>query len=50
MARPIGSKSKAKILIAVEKLIANKGINSISLRDIAAETKLSPGTLLHDQR
>jgi AcrR family transcriptional regulator len=47
MARPIGSKSKAKILIAVEKLIANKGINSISLRDIAAETKLSPGTLYY---
>ena len=47
MARPIGSKSKAKILQAVEQLIATRGINSFSLRDIASETNLSPGTLYY---
>ncbi len=47
MGRPLGSKSKQKILEAVERLIAQKGINHISLRDIANETHLSPGTLFY---
>jgi len=45
MARPIGSASKAKILSAVERLIATSGINRFSLRDVAREAKLSLGTI-----
>ena len=47
MARPIGSTSKEKIIVAVERLIANDGINRISLRDIANEAHLSLGTLFY---
>ncbi len=47
MGRPLGYINKTTILEAVGRLIATRGINQVSLRDIAKETKLSPGTLYY---
>ncbi len=47
MARPIGSRSKEKILSAVEKLIAVKGVKNISIADIASASGLSQGTIYY---
>ncbi|NCA95011.1 MAG: TetR/AcrR family transcriptional regulator [Epsilonproteobacteria bacterium] len=47
MARPKGSKSKERIIAAVEDLIAAKGVKNFSLRDVAIKAKLSPGTIYY---
>ena len=47
MARPNGSRSKGKILSAVEKLIAVKGVKNISIADIASASELSQGTIYY---
>ena len=47
MARPIGSRSKEKILSAVEKLLAVKGVKNISIADIASASGLSQGTIYY---
>lgn len=47
MARPKGSKSKERIIAAVEDLIATKGVKNFSLRDVALKASLSPGTIYY---
>ena len=47
MARPKSSTKKKEIIKSVEKLIANKGVNEISLQDIASECGISKGTLYY---
>lgn len=52
--RPIGdnnmaedNKTRDKIILAVEELIASKGVNSFSLRDIAKYLNISTGSLYY---
>lgn len=52
--RPIGdnnmaedNKTRDKIILAVEELIASKGVNSFSLRDIAKYLDISTGSLYY---
>lgn len=52
--RPIGdnnmaedNKTRNKIILAVEELIASKGVNSFSLRDIAKYLNISTGSLYY---
>lgn len=47
MARPKSSTKKKEIIKSVEKLITNKGVNEISLQDIASECGISKGTLYY---
>jgi AcrR family transcriptional regulator len=47
MARPKGSRSKERIIAAVEDLIATKGVKNFSLRDVATKANLSPGTIYY---
>ncbi|MFA5481301.1 MAG: TetR/AcrR family transcriptional regulator [Bacilli bacterium] len=47
MGRPKGSASKERIIAAVENLIASRGVNNFSLRDVAIKAELSPGTLYY---
>lgn len=47
MSRPKMSDKKEKILICVEDMIAERGVNSFSLGDIAKKMKISKGTLYY---
>lgn len=47
MSRPKSSDKKGKILICVEDMIAERGVNSFSLGDIAKKMKISKGTLYY---
>lgn len=47
MARKLLINTKEKILLSVEELIASKGVNSFSLRDVSKIANISLGTLYY---